>query len=803
MNWKEMTIGKKIGTGFGIVLILLTLVGILSYSGTRGIVGNAEEVIDGNKLDGNLAQKEVDHLNWANQLNALLTDDTVTELKVQTDHQKCAFGQWLYGEGRKEAEHLVPSLAPLLKDIEDPHKSLHNSAIAIGKVFRQANPNLPTLFVQREVDHLKWAAKIRDAFIQQKDELGVQTDPTQCGLGKWLNSDEARAAYEHGDNDFRRVWDDMIQSHKALHQSAVGIASNLRYQELKTLAEKKSAVHEAFEKGSHTLFSTIEKAMEEIVDPGKTRAEKSGNVADLVQWGTIDMVLNEKVIQPFLKAQVAMADFENKQEEAAWTVCENEISIFRAGLSEWGAMAKKVPGLNRTADTLNQIGGTWVDQAKDYHTTIIAQGRAQAAIARALSLYNTTTIPLLDQTMGRLDELRAEATHELSGMQESSRIYAAQTIPALNRVQSILSEMRKEAKANIMTDDIMLKAAQKTEISVIMLVSAAVVIGLFMAFFISRGIIKVLTGISMGLGEGAGQVASAAGQVSSSSQSMAEGASQQAASIEETSSSMEEMSSMTKKNAENATHADSLMRETNGVVKTAHQTMLELTQSMEEITRASEETSKIIKTIDEIAFQTNLLALNAAVEAARAGEAGAGFAVVADEVRNLAMRAADAAKNTSELIEGTVKKVKNGSRLVSTTNDTFVQVAESAGKVGELVAEISEASREQSDGIAQVNTAISEMDRVVQQNAANAEESASASEEMNAQAEQLRDYVGDLMMLVTGKRELKTDQISHTPARSLAAPPRSRVPRKLGPARQEIRPDQVIPFDEKDDFKDF
>jgi len=805
MNWKEMTIGKKIGAGFGIVLILLTGVGIMSYTGTKGIVGNAEEVIHGNKLDGSLAQKEVDHLNWANQVNALLTDDKVTALMVQTDHQKCAFGKWLYGEGRKEAEYLVPSLAPLLKDIEDPHKSLHDSAIAIGKVFKQANPNLPTIFVQREVDHLKWAAKIRDAFIQKKDELGVQIDPTQCGLGKWLNSDEAKAAYESGDNDFKRAWDDMIESHKKLHQSAVGIAANLRYQELTTLAEKKQTLHNAFEKVSGTLFSTIEAAMEEIVDPAKTRAEKSGNVAELSRWSTIDMVLNEKVIQPFLKAQVAMADFENKKEENAWTLCANEISIFRSGLSEYAATAESIPALNRAVDKLNQIGESWIEQANDYHSTIMTQGRAEASIAQALSLYNTTTIPLLNQTMGRLGELKAEAEHELRGMQESSRIYATQTLPALNRVQSILDELRKEAKANIMTDDIMLKAAQRTEVSVIILVSAAVFIGLFMAFFISRGIIKVLTGISGGLGEGAGQVASAAGQVSSSSQSMAEGASQQAASIEETSSSMEEMSSMTKKNAENAIHADTLMKETNGVVKTAHQTMSELTRSMEEITRASEETSKIIKTIDEIAFQTNLLALNAAVEAARAGEAGAGFAVVADEVRNLAMRAAEAAKNTSELIEGTVKKVENGSQLVSTTNEAFVQVAKSAGKVGELVAEISEASREQSDGIDQVNTAISEMDRVVQQNAANAEESASASEEMNAQAEQLRDYVGDLMMLVTGKRELKAKQIRHAPARSLAAP--SRHPKKLSPvrheARQEVRPDQVIPFDEEGGFKDF
>ncbi len=134
---------------------------------------------------------------------------------------------------------------------------------------------------------------------------------------------------------------------------------------------------------------------------------------------------------------------------------------------------------------------------------------------------------------------------------------------------------------------------------------------------------------------------------------------------------------MTKQNADNANQADGLMKEANQVVVQANESMGELTTSMEEISKASEETSMIIKTIDEIAFQTNLLALNAAVEAARAGEAGAGFAVVADEVRNLALRASDAAKNTANLIEGTVKKVSDGSELVTRTNEAFTKVAES------------------------------------------------------------------------------------------------------------------------------
>ena len=201
---------------------------------------------------------------------------------------------------------------------------------------------------------------------------------------------------------------------------------------------------------------------------------------------------------------------------------------------------------------------------------------------------------------------------------------------------------------------------------------------------------------------------------------------------EETSSSLEEMSAMAKHNANSAQQADTFMKDANQVVERGNDSMTHLTASMEEISMASEETSKIIKTIDEVAFQTNLLALNAAVEAARAGEAGAGFAVVAGEVRNLAMRAAEAARNTANLIESTVRKVKDGGDIVAAASDAFAEVTSGAAKVGELVAEIAAASNEQAQGIGQVNMAVAEMDKVVQQDAANAEESASASEEMTA-----------------------------------------------------------------------
>ncbi|MFO7801523.1 MAG: methyl-accepting chemotaxis protein [Desulfovermiculus sp.] len=294
------------------------------------------------------------------------------------------------------------------------------------------------------------------------------------------------------------------------------------------------------------------------------------------------------------------------------------------------------------------------------------------------------------------------------------------------------------------------QAGQSMAINVLLIgLGLAIVFGL-VGFIVSRRIATPVTRIVTGLKTSAEQTASASDQVSSSSQSLAEGSNEQASSLEETSSSLEEMSSQTKHTADNASQAEQAMASASQEVEGGVQAMDQMNEAIGKIKSGSEETSKIIKTIDDIAFQTNLLALNAAVEAARAGEAGKGFAVVAEEVRNLAQRSAEAAKNTSELIERSQANAEKGVEVTQDVSDRLHSIHESVSQVDTLVKEIAAAGKEQAQGIEQVNTAVSEMDKVVQQNASDSEETASAAQELSSQAAELDIMIQELSAIVTG-----------------------------------------------------
>ena len=309
---------------------------------------------------------------------------------------------------------------------------------------------------------------------------------------------------------------------------------------------------------------------------------------------------------------------------------------------------------------------------------------------------------------------------------------------------------------------------------------------------------KVLRSSVKELRAAAQQVASASNHVATSAQSLSRGAAEQAASLEETSASMEEMASMTRRNAENSHQAAIVMGETERLVHGADAALRDMVASMTAIKESSDKVSRIIRTIDEIAFQTNILALNAAVEAARAGQAGMGFAVVADEVRALAQRSAQAAKDTAILIEESISRSKEGQEKVAQVTTAITAITTSAVTVKGLVDEVSVASRQQAQGIDQVSQAIAQMEKVTQTTAATAEESAAASEELKAQAESAMGVVSQLATLVGGTGT----RTAPAATESQPAAPRagSRVV-KLSPGHKPtfktaLTPEELIPLED-------
>ncbi len=660
------TVGRKIAVGFSLVVAALAAVSIWSVLGVGGIVKDAQEVIAGNSLRGEMSQKEVDHLNWAGQLNELLTNEEVTELTVQTDPHKCAFGKWYYGEGRKHAEELVPEIAADLKEIEQWHNQLHVSASEIGQVFCQADLALSAQLQARKVDHLNWTHAVKSVFVDQTlNRADVQTDPHKCAFGRWLDSEQTCEHRKHN-AEFDRLCAAVEAPHQQLHSSVIKI---------------------------------------------------------------------------------------------------NEM---------------------------------------------LAQGQRESAI----DYYATNTEVAAGRTLKAIDGIISWNDAQVHGMTSASQIYAKRSRPALAQVQHYLTSIREKVLAQVMTDEQMLKSASQTRMGVLTTSVLAGILAVVLAFTITTGIKKALTRIAAALGEGATQVAAAAGQVSSSSQSLAEGSAEQAASIEETSSSLEEMASMTRNNAQNADEANSLSGTGLATAKKGGEAMQRMTGAIDEIKKSSDDTAKIVKTIDEIAFQTNLLALNAAVEAARAGEAGKGFAVVAEEVRNLAQRSAEAAKDTANLIQQSVTKADSGVQISREVAEALQEIAEGSGRVNELIGQITHSGREQADGIDQINTAVSQMDQVVQSNAASSEETAAAAEEMSAQAEELDRSVADLQRMVQGYvSSASTCGRGRSSESAAAPPPQQNAVEKLGskimpfkrpdtPAAgtQEMAPEEAIPFDDDSDI---
>ena len=772
---KNMKLGTKIAMGFGILVLIATALGAVSIWNMRSVANNSTI----------LANEYVPEVDMANKLRGA-ANRVMYEMRGFgfTEERK------YYDNSLKEIETVEKSLAEG-KDLES--KSKHLTALK-GQLETAEKALMSYEKVSKEM------AEITEKMAEEKTKLNAAAEIYMKNCNDFLNSQNSA---------FKRDLDER-QKKINIVSKIVNIGSGVRVLNFKSQALGDPGLME----------DAIGKLgeIDPLIDELKRITISDVNLRQID--ATVKSAANYKnAMRNFLKeyqkgslaSQSVLDRFRGQMDENAAAYVKNCNEFFD---SQQNAMHREMTERHQKITLVNDI----IDIG---NATRIASFKSMALRSPAIIREAQQNFGIMDQ---KFEDLRAITRQEANIKQiESTKNAAIQYKTAMNDFLANWLTLQDLAAKGDATGNELIDACITTAdagmngtttiaqnavsalntSTMVMTVGLiiAIIMGVLVAIFITRSITGPLNRVIDGLHAGAEQVTAASGQVSSASQSLAEGSSEQAAAIEETSSSLEEMASMTKQNAEHANEADNLMKDANQIVGKANSSMTELTTSMKDITKASEETSKIIKTIDEIAFQTNLLALNAAVEAARAGEAGAGFAVVADEVRNLAMRAAEAAKNTANLIEGTVKKIGDGSNLVTSTNDAFSEVAESSRKVGELVGEIAAASKEQAQGIEQVNKAVVDMDKVTQQNAANAEESASAAEEMNAQADQMMGYVNEMLALIGGNLHKDTrDASPHIARQQIGRKPTTKA---ITTVRTKNDHEKVIPLDGDDEFADF
>lgn len=781
--FKNMKLGTKIAL---LATILLICGAVITYFGFTGIIGINNRVTNvellNNIIDAN-NNASIYQLNYINHADA----DVIASLKSEVSTLKSEAGilkdRFEDPADKRNIDLIVSAADKYMVAVENYLKQEAKQNAAIPRIETTAAIMLKEAeaLAHDQRDQLARMTEENTAFLHRK-MANIST--AQTLFATLMDAKVLRVQITEASDE--TLIDEWEKTNKKFLNQAVTLSKDFKLQKNIDQAAEIIGAYTSYDELMKKYFSREIKD-EQLLTKAVAEFQKT--------WVTIDELIDDQSAQyeeALATQSKIQADRINKMIVALMTIIDQKDARML------GKDFLKQPSVEKAA---------------------LASDKLDQVIASAESQRNTFKN---QKNIDQVDSFIAAAKRYKEAMTEVINATMAQQ--AANDVMS--EESATLTKINMETIAIqsskMLEQMAQAKTIMVSVAIGAIILGIVLSIIIIRGITRPIARIITNLSAGSEQVTAASGQVSQASQQLAEGASEQASSLEETSASLEELTAMTQQNSDNADLANAAASDAGRELGGAVDAMERMTKAIGEIKSSSDETAKIIKTIDEIAFQTNLLALNAAVEAARAGEAGKGFAVVAEEVRNLARRSAEAAKDTSVLIEESKRNSDAGVAVTEDVARSLKKAQDQSVKVENLISEISAASREQSHGIEQINIAVSEMDKVVQQNAANAEESASASEELSSQALEVNSVVDELAVIINGANAMRTNG-KHTAANggyrndgrtrvhiqqnqrpAAHASPRIQSPSKHSAALPQrhigraIKPEEVIPLDEED-----
>lgn len=768
--FKQMKLSSKLYLSFGIMIVIAVIVGYIGYS-SLGKVGHKVNIGDeANRFvkiinTARLAEKNFimrGHEKYGKEMLAqkeafdVLVKEITSHMQVAADKKLVAemhIDAGIYIDNAKKYIELQGNIDELTAIsgpiVESARKTIK---LADDMTHDQEKKLAAVMNVQANIAdgsraHLQWAGAVKDFLADENAKLNVQTDGNQCGFGKWLNSNEFTEQAAYCGQEFRDLIADAKEKHLELHKSAIDIANARQgmtdtaltvYQQktapilnfilgefvraekiLKTKVSERLANADDAKQINVLLLATRQQEKNYFFRNEDEYIKKTNDTADraIALANDLKKRFNQQInkdqvqeaIDAFITYKKAFADVVNDKNEQK--TCEAEMLVAARKLTKEAVslQAAKKEEMISVIDSSNLIMIVLVI------ASVLIGSVLSFIITRSISGPINKMVTMVNEMgMGRLGmRLNMDRSDEIGQMAKTMDSFA-------DDLQNVIVR----ALQQLSVGDLTFEASQKDDKDVI-----------------GAALVKTSDDLNRMVGEilaATEQIAAGSGQVSDSSQALSQGATESAAALEQITSSMTEMGSQTTTNAENATQANQLATQARGVAETGNDQMKNMVTAMGEINDAGQSISKIIKVIDEIAFQTNLLALNAAVEAARAGRHGKGFAVVAEEVRNLAARSAKAAKETAELIEGSVEKTRNGTEIANQTAESLGEIVNHVTRVTDLVGEIAAASNEQAEGISQVNSGLGQIDQVTQQNTASAEEGAAAAEELSSQAVHLK-----------------------------------------------------------------